>query len=81
MEIIGIAAGLLTLGTYVPQAIKTIRSKQTKDLSRGTYILLVTSAFLWVVYGLGQSAPSIWVTNGVVGILGVLILVLKIKNS
>lgn len=80
MEIIGVIAGILTLSTYVPQAVKTMRTKQTKDLSLGTYVLLIVSAFLWVVYGAGHDLPSIWVTNTVVGSLGILIAAIKIRN-
>lgn len=80
METIGIIAGALTLTTYVPQAIKTIRTKKTRDLSLATYILLAASAFLWVAYGLGKDAPSIWVTNAVVGVLGLIILMMKIRS-
>ncbi len=80
MEIIGVIAGLLTLSTYVPQAIKTMRSKQTNDLSLLTYVLLVASAMLWVVYGVGHQLPSIWITNTIVGVLGALILAVKLCN-
>lgn len=81
MEIIGVFAGLLTLAIYIPQAVKTIRTKQTRDLSLTTYILLVVSAFLWVAYGLDKTAPSIWVTNSIVGLLGLTILAIKIRNK
>lgn len=81
MELIGVTAGLLTLITYIPQSVKTLKTRKTDDLSLTTYILLVMSAFLWVVYGLGSRLPAIWVTNSIVGGLGILILVLKLKSK
>ena len=81
MEIIGITAGILTLSTYIPQTIKTVRTKQTRDLSLGTYLMLVISAFFWVAYGLGRDLPSVWVTNSVVGTLGMLILFIKVRGD
>jgi len=81
MEIIGILAGILTLSTYIPQTVKTLRTKQTRDLSFGTYLMLVVSASLWVAYGIGNNLPSIWVTNVIVGTLGLLILIMKARNS
>jgi MtN3 and saliva related transmembrane protein len=80
MEIIGILAGILTLSTYIPQTVKTLRTKQTRDLSFGTYMLLVVSAFMWFIYGVGSHLPSVWVTNIIVGTLGLLILVTKTRN-
>ena len=81
IEAIGAAAGLLTLMTYFPQAIKTIQSRRTDDLSVGTYSLLVLSAALWTVYGIIKGLPSIWATNSVVATLGLCILGLKLRSK
>ena len=53
MEYVGYFAGLFTLVGYLPQTIKTIRSKRTKDLSLPTFLIIGTSAVLWTIYGLG----------------------------
>lgn len=81
METIGLLAGLLTLSTYIPQAIKTLKTRQTRDLSLPTYLMLVASAGLWIIYGLGRDLPSVWITNSVVGILALLILLFKLRKS
>jgi MtN3 and saliva related transmembrane protein len=81
MEIIGIIAGLLTLLTYVPQAFKTIKSQQTRDLSLVTLLFLSAGAFFWVLYGLLGKLPAVWITNIVVLALGLIILVIKLKNG
>jgi MtN3 and saliva related transmembrane protein len=80
MEFTGIIAGIFTLITYIPQALKTIRTKQTRDLSLTTYVLLIVSAFLWVAYGIDKNASSIWITNTIVGSLGIIILVIKLRS-
>jgi len=81
MEIIGITAGLLTLLTYVPQAFKTIKTQQTRDLSLVTLLFLSAGAFFWVIYGLTGKLPAVWITNIVVLALGLIILVIKLKNG
>jgi MtN3 and saliva related transmembrane protein len=81
MEVIGFVAGLLTLFTYVPQSIKTIKTRKTRDLSLSTLVLLSSSAVLWVVYGLHKSLVAVWLTNSVVTVLGIIILSIKIKNT
>ncbi|HSX47809.1 MAG TPA: SemiSWEET family transporter [Patescibacteria group bacterium] len=80
MEIIGAIAGVLTVFGFVPQAIKTIRSRKTSDLSLHTYLILTTSGTLWVIYGVMIKSPSIWVTNSIVAFLCATVLVLKLQE-
>ena len=81
MEIIGIIAGILTLVGYLPQTLKTIVTRKTKDLSLPTFIIIGSSASLWVVYGLDNDMPSIWFTNSIVALCSIIITVIKIKNK
>ena len=81
MEIIGIIAGLLTLLTYIPQAFKTIKTQQTRDLSLVTLLFLSAGAFFWVLYGLLGMLPAVWITNILVLALGLIILIIKLKNG
>ncbi len=79
MDIIGYCAGLLTLIGYLPQTIKTIRTRETKALSLPTFLIIGTSAVLWTIYGLGMQKPAIWVTNGVVLVCSAIITVIKLR--
>ena len=81
MEVIGVAAGLLTLSTYVPQAYKTLKTKRTDDLSLATLVLLCGSALLRVISGILGNLRAVWATNAVVLILGLFILVTKATNA
>jgi len=81
MNVIGYLAGLLTLIGYLPQTIKTIRTRHTKDLSLPTFIIIGTSAVLWTVYGLGNSKPAIWVTNSIVALCSLIITAIKLLND
>ncbi len=79
MDYLGHIAGVLTLFVFVPQVIKTIRSKRTKDLSFLTFFITLIGASLWVIYGISLGKSQIWFSNSVVVILSVIILGYKIK--
>jgi len=81
MDIIGAFAGILTVLGFFPQAVKTIRSRKTSDLSLHTYLILTTSASLWVIYGFMIKSVSIWLTNLVVAVLCAIVLSLKLKGE
>ena len=80
IETIGILAGALTLIGYLPQAIKTIRTRHTKDISLLGFLLIFMSALLWAIYGLAKIAPEIWVANGIVMLCSGAVAVIKIHN-
>ncbi|MEK9196286.1 MAG: SemiSWEET family transporter [Patescibacteria group bacterium] len=81
MEIFGTIAGTLGIFAFTPQAYRTIRTKQTRDLSLVTYILLVLSSVCWIVYGLYRHSPSLYIANSVIGILAFVILSIKIREE
>lgn len=59
----GIAAGVCTSISLLPQLIKIIREKKANDLSYGTLAVLITGLALWVVYGILKGDYPIIVTN------------------
>lgn len=75
-----IAAALSTAG-FVPQAIHTIRTRSTKDLSMSTFLILCTSTILWFVYGMAIRNLPIIFANGITCSLLMVILSIKIKNE
>ncbi len=80
MIIIAYLAGFFTLIGYLPQTIKTIRIRETRDLSIPTFLIIGISAVLWTAYGLSVGNPAIWATNGVVSICSLTIAGLAIKQ-
>ena len=61
---LGYAAGVLTVGSFLPQVVRAWRTKQTRDLSLAMFALLITSGSLWVVYGILNSDWPVIATNG-----------------
>ena len=81
MNLVGYLAGILTLIGYLPQTVKTIRTRQTKDLSLLTFLIIGTSAVLWTVYGYSYDKPAIWFTNGVVAVCSIIITMIKLRED
>ncbi|RLJ03696.1 MAG: hypothetical protein DRP14_04715, partial [Candidatus Aenigmatarchaeota archaeon] len=49
---IGLIAGTLTTISLLPQIIKILKLKETRDISLLWCITIFTGIFLWVIYGL-----------------------------
>lgn len=64
-EVIGFLAAFLTTVAFLPQAVRTIRTQSTGDLSLPTYAMLVAGVTLWLAYGLWTWKGPIIVANGV----------------
>ena len=63
MQWIGIAAGVLTASSMLPQLVKVIKEKKVEDLSVLMIITLLAGLMLWVVYGFMRKDPPIIYTN------------------
>ena len=52
ITLLGVFAGLLTSGSFIPQAYKVIKTKRTQDISLPMYSLCTIGVFVWIIYGL-----------------------------
>jgi MtN3 and saliva related transmembrane protein len=77
--IIGLAAGFCTTIAFLPQVIKTWKTKSAKDLSLGMYLIFCTGVLLWLTYGILISDLPIILTNLATLILAVSILYFKLS--
>lgn len=78
-ELLGFIAATLTTISFIPQLMKIIKTKETKDISLLMYIVLALGILLWLIYGFLIFAFPVIIANGVVLILALVIIVLKIK--
>lgn len=78
-ELVGYAAGVLTVGSYVPQVIHAWRTRRTRDLSFGTVALLTTSAAVWMTYGALIDSVPVIVTNAGMFSLTAALVVAKVR--
>ncbi len=79
ITIIGLTAAFLTTVSSLPQVIKTIRLKETRDISFWMWTFLSAGIFLWLIYGLYKKDLPIILANGISLFLVLIVLGLKIK--
>lgn len=79
IEAIGLVAGFLTTIAFLPQALKTLRTRRTKDISLVMYVALCTGITAWLVYGLLIHSLSITLANAITLIFAGAVLVMKIR--
>ncbi len=79
ITLLGLVAATCTTISFLPQAIKTIRTKHTKDLSLGMYTVFTTGIFLWFLYGIWIKDLPLILANGLTLIFTATILFLIIK--
>ena len=80
---LGLFAAFCTTLAFLPQAIKTIRTKQVRDLSIKMYILQGTGNLCWLAYGLLTINIPIIVADSITSFLVIttLALIIKYKNK
>ncbi|GIM30209.1 hypothetical protein CPJCM30710_28750 [Clostridium polyendosporum] len=79
-KILCIIAAILTTSSFIPQAVKTIKTKDTSGISFGMYSMFTTGVLLWVSYGLFIKDIAIIVANIITFIFALIILIYKIGN-
>lgn len=79
IELIGYIAAVLTTASFLPQAIKTLKTRDTQSLSLSMYSIFCTGVFLWLIYGLAIANWPIVVANAVTLLLAGMILGIKLQ--
>ena len=79
VEIFGYAAAILTTLAFIPQVIKTFKSKKAEDISILTLIMFLTGVISWIVYGFYINSYPIIVANIVTFSLNFSIFIMKIQ--
>lgn len=74
----GYIAAVLTTVSFIPQAIKTIRTRNTQGISLVMYIMFSTGVLLWFLYGIFINDIPVIVANAVTLFFAVIILFYKI---
>ena len=81
VEAVGLLAGLLTTSAFVPQAVKTWRTRSARDFSLGLLVLLVVGNTLWLAYGALKGSTGLVVANLVTVPLTLYLLAVKLRRG
>jgi MtN3 and saliva related transmembrane protein len=78
-EWVGFVAAALTTFSFIPQAVRTIRTKETHGISLGMYVMFTVGIAFWLAYGLVLMSWPMILSNIVTLALSSTILALKIR--
>ena len=74
---VGVAAGLCSMSSFLPQVVKILREKRAEGVSLHTYVVTVTGFVLWVAYGVLLGSWPVAASNAVNILLSGTILLLR----
>lgn len=80
IEYLGLVASSLGTIAYLPQVVKTWRTRRANDFSLSTLLMLEAGSSFWIYYGVLREAPAIWIGNSVTLALAGFILSVKMEN-
>lgn len=80
-QAIGLIAACCTTFAFVPQAVRAVRTRQTKDISLLTFLMLVIGILLWLAYGLMIGDLPLILSNAITLGLASAILAVKLRHG
>lgn len=81
LDILGLTAGSISGITFIPQVIKTWKTKSADDISLLMFTFATLSVIMWLVYGLIKKDIAIIYTNSLVLICSLVMLYFKFRYS
>jgi MtN3 and saliva related transmembrane protein len=81
MTILGLIAGTCTTLSFLPQVIRTLKTRHARDLSAAWLFIFGVGTALWLIYGLLRSDVAVAAANGVTFGLVMVLIVAKYTIS
>ena len=78
-DVIGYLGGIFIMVSFIPQVIKSYKTKSVKDLSIWMIIATLIGTVFWLSYGVLISAKPIIIMNSIFGFVVLYQLFLKIR--
>ncbi len=79
IRILGLVAGMCTTISFLPQVIKTWKTRSAKDLSLGMFSLFCIGVVLWLIYGIMMMDIPVIAANFVTLLLSTTLLIFKLR--
>lgn len=78
-EIIGYLGGIFIMVSFVPQVIKSYKTKSVDDLSLWMIIATFVGTVFWIIYGYLINSRPVLIMNIIFGVIVLFQLYLKVK--
>ena len=79
INIVGVAAGLCSMVSFVPQIGKILKTKSAEGVSLKMFSVTVTAFILWTIYGVLLASWPIATSNAICLCLALTIVALRLK--
>ncbi|NTV98140.1 MAG: SemiSWEET transporter [Chlorobiaceae bacterium] len=76
---IGFAAGIVTTFAFLPQVIRILRTRRTRDISLLWALSMTLGIGLWLLYGIEKNDPPMIAANSISLLLILVILFSKLR--
>lgn len=82
VDLIGYAAGIMTVSSFIPQAVKTYRTKDVSGLSFIMYTLFNIGTIGWISYGVIIASYPLTIFNSITFLFSfpVWLMILEYRN-
>ncbi len=81
VTIIGYAAAICMVFGYLPQAVYTIRTRDTDGIALPTFLLMFLGSVFFVIQGFMLDNVPLWLTNLITGTSSAIVFGIKIYND
>jgi MtN3 and saliva related transmembrane protein len=79
IQLLGLSAGAFTTIAFLPQVLKTWKSRSAKDLSLGMFSFFCVGVAMWLAYGILVRDIPVIAANLLTLILASMLLFFKLK--
>lgn len=80
-DIIGTIAAVAMVFGYLPQTVRTIRTRSTDDIAMGTFLMMGLGSACFAVQGILTRNVPLFVTNLLTTIMSSIVFGIKIRND
>lgn len=81
IDIVGYAAAICMVCGYLPQAIYTIRTRETDGIALPTFLLMGLGSIFFVAQGLLIGNLPLVLTNVITSVCAIIVTIIKIRND
>lgn len=79
IDTIGVAAGLCSMTSFVPQIVKIVHERDASGVSLRMYAVTIFGFICWTTYGALSGSWPVTASNGVCLVLTAAILILRLR--
>jgi MtN3 and saliva related transmembrane protein len=77
IEVVGLLGSALSSITFIPQVVRTFKTRSVADLSLSMMVIVTMSTLVWLVYGFGRNALPVIICNAIIFVLSLVLIYFK----